>query len=557
MFALIPLLGLAQVNFDQVSNTGDLIPQFYGSTYWNGNLLLVSGYSEYTINNDESQSNIYSVNSLGACALEPSPGQGVSRGFYLSYPGQNGENFIEVGRNNSGTIIGIIHIADGSGNYTQQSIIPLEESQGVLFDWDNDGDLDLVYQGEDSSGSNHLMGYENINGIMTLSFNEVTNACYEGDIVVGDTDNDGDLDFLVTGWNDTLGDQDSILHRNDGGGNFTPLFNVFNGAQPDVQWSSTVFLNLNGDSNIDLVIMGWRGGSEVINQSYIGNGNNTFSYLEDLPILTDHGDAFGDDVDGDGDDDLYLLGMDNVTGSRVTQLYINDGTGHLTLSNQNLTPHVHYGMFAVIDFNSDGKKDLFIMGDNGSIPFSNPQFGVYMNTSGSSTTFTHYYDGDGDGTGDPSDFVINENPNPPVGYVSNNLDTHPNDPCLPFQNPGYNQYNGDNQIWRDADCDSDNHLNGTEYDLGTDPYDPNDFPLSISDNLLDKVIVFPNPTDGILNIQDTNQIIEIISIFDSLGRLLFQTDTVELVDLSNFSDGLYLVRLSEKGSDKTFKIIKQ
>ncbi|GGG49606.1 hypothetical protein GCM10011414_19270 [Croceivirga lutea] len=54
--------------------------------------------------------------------------------------------------------------------------------------------------------------------------------------------------------------------------------------------------------------------------------------------------------------------------------------------------------------------------------------------------------------------------------VVNVDDTAPNDPCLPAQNEDYTDFDGSNTIWRNADCDGDGVLNGTEFDNGTNPY---------------------------------------------------------------------------------------
>jgi len=54
--------------------------------------------------------------------------------------------------------------------------------------------------------------------------------------------------------------------------------------------------------------------------------------------------------------------------------------------------------------------------------------------------------------------------------VANGIDPSPMDPCLPAQPTGYTAYNGSNQLWVDADCDSDGVTNGDEVLDGTDPY---------------------------------------------------------------------------------------
>ena len=50
-------------------------------------------------------------------------------------------------------------------------------------------------------------------------------------------------------------------------------------------------------------------------------------------------------------------------------------------------------------------------------------------------------------------------------------ETDETDPCDPVQDPGYEGYDPDNEIWKSADCDEDGTLNGDELMLESDPYE--------------------------------------------------------------------------------------
>ncbi|NKI32919.1 LamG-like jellyroll fold domain-containing protein [Croceivirga thetidis] len=52
--------------------------------------------------------------------------------------------------------------------------------------------------------------------------------------------------------------------------------------------------------------------------------------------------------------------------------------------------------------------------------------------------------------------------------------TDENDPCSPFQDPGYSDFDSNNAIWSAADCDGDGVSNGDEFTNGTDPYEQSD-----------------------------------------------------------------------------------
>ena len=80
--------------------------------------------------------------------------------------------------------------------------------------------------------------------------------------------------------------------------------------------------------------------------------------------------------------------------------------------------------------------------------------------------------------------------------------------------------------------------------------------LSVAENELDKMNVYPNPfTNYILlnNAQNAN-----VEIFDSLGKRVFaDKDFISnTIDTSQFSSGLYFVKIQKEGKIETKKLIK-
>ena len=70
--------------------------------------------------------------------------------------------------------------------------------------------------------------------------------------------------------------------------------------------------------------------------------------------------------------------------------------------------------------------------------------------------------------------------------------------------------------------------------------------LNINENNEQKAILYPNPTRGILNIE--NKELLNIQVFDLTGRLIKQYNPSTQIDLSNIQRGTYLIKLiSEKG----------
>ena len=77
--------------------------------------------------------------------------------------------------------------------------------------------------------------------------------------------------------------------------------------------------------------------------------------------------------------------------------------------------------------------------------------------------------------------------------------------------------------------------------------------LIINDVKKQKALLYPNPTNGILNIGNKN--LTKIQIFDLTGKIIKEFNPNPLVDLSNFSKGIYLIKLISDEGIMTDKII--
>jgi len=164
-------------------------------------------------------------------------------------------------------------------------------SGGALFDYDNDGDLDL-YLVDGDSRPNRLFRRE-ANG----RYSDVTESSGLGDTgygmgaAVGDMDNDGDLDLYVTNYGR------DALYRNAGDGSFRDV-TAAAGIDGRAWSTSAAFCDFDGDGFLDLFVVTYvdydpsrwcadEGGRPeccapeeyrgVADQLYRNNGDGTFT----------------------------------------------------------------------------------------------------------------------------------------------------------------------------------------------------------------------------------------------------------------------------------------
>jgi len=80
--------------------------------------------------------------------------------------------------------------------------------------------------------------------------------------------------------------------------------------------------------------------------------------------------------------------------------------------------------------------------------------------------------------------------------------------------------------------------------------------LGINDNLLDNVVIYPNPVKNNLNIQNAEN--SSIKVFDLLGRVVLLKNNISLyqqLDVSNLTTGTYLIKIIKGSQIKTDKFI--
>ncbi len=240
----------------------------------------------------------------------------------------------------------------------------------ISHDFNKDGNDDIIYGGGKNQPIHVELKDENFNNISAQKITDKINSEIT-DLGVLDADGDGDDDVYVacggTAFAPKARALDDFLLINDGQGNFemTSSFFSFNEA---ISTSSVCIGDINNDGKDDVLITNQNShlsygtkGSVYIYQND-NNGYKKFKNesLEDVGIITD---SLLEDVNGDGLLDLIIVG--EWMGIR---LWVNDGE-RLVEQSQKYGLADTRGMWnhiSAYDFDHDGDLDLIAgnIGDN-------------------------------------------------------------------------------------------------------------------------------------------------------------------------------------------------
>ncbi len=246
---------------------------------------------------------------------------------------------------------------DGFGNFTNTTSgnlpQPVHDSEDIaIADFDDDGDLDLVFCSEDDFVHEYYWNDGNGNfSVATFQLpNAVSNAVITADF---NGDNIPDLLFGNAGQN--------VLLINDGGGDFINESSTRLPAISDVT-QDLQMADVDGDEDLDIFV-----GNEDSNSLLINNGNGVFidesstRLPQGLNIET-RKVAIGD-IDGDDDLDVFLSNVMFIPGKdRQNRLFINDGNGNFSDSTATHLPNDNDdtldGIF--VDMDLDGDLDIYV-----------------------------------------------------------------------------------------------------------------------------------------------------------------------------------------------------
>lgn len=265
------------------------------------------------------------------------------------------------GRNVPGMRLSKLYMNNSGNGFTEKTtdvvFKGVDGARMAFADVDGDGIRDVVIAGKDKDNKGSTTLYTN-NGSAT--FQVATSAPFAGviggDIAFGDFDGDGSPDLVVTGYGGS-NVRLAKLYLNDGSGDFTEKASTpFEG----VEESAVAVGDVNGDGFEDIIISGLSDTGKIT-QLYLNDGKAGFALSTSASFPgVEYAELLLEDIDGDGDLDLYMSGRNDD--GRISMVYSNDGKGNFTEYVNADFIGVHYGAAAFGDVDGDGKKDLLITG---------------------------------------------------------------------------------------------------------------------------------------------------------------------------------------------------
>ena len=260
-------------------------------------------------------------------------------------------------------IVADTYLNDGNANFTPSgstTFTPVKFAAVAFIDVENDGDKDVIISGIQAN-DNHLTRLYLNDGSGNYSVD--TNTNFENlaadDIDVADTDNDGDIDILMSGLNDPF-EVRTILYLNDGVGQFTELTGT--NIQQTFAGANAI-ADLDNDGDQDILTVGSQEGGlpNIFNIVYENLGNNEFE-----PVITLGGEYIAqcliDDFNGDELPDIIIQGFVDKTSfywNTSETLSISDVQDNFTILE--VYPNPSNNVINIISENELQKIELYSM----------------------------------------------------------------------------------------------------------------------------------------------------------------------------------------------------
>ena len=406
------------------------------------------------------------------------------------------ENFIEPNylfKNNGDGTFTDISAAAGIHNTSKLSFC------AAFFDFNNDGWQDIYVSNDKPNNLNVLYKNKGDGTFSDVSQSSGTDIGIDAmTVTIDDFNSDGYLDIYVTN-----GPAGNVFLKNNGNETFTDIAASSGTKFNSLGWGA-VFLDAENDTDLDLYVSGSLNGSipSLLSAAFYKNqGNGTFVIPNNAGFANDNRESYSNAI-GDFNNDGFLEIVVNNSNNQNLSFWHNQ-----TVSNNKWLKVKLNG----INSNKDGVGSVIEIAINGAKQYRYTLCGEgYLSQNSSTEVF-------GLGNNTQVDYVK-------VKWLSGIEDI--------IYNVNSNQL---------IEITEGNH------------------PLSLSSNQQDLFEYYPNPVKNKLNFKSSEPITK-ITIFTILGHYLKTinlSDAANSIDLSDFTKGLYLIKVETQSQVKNLKIIKE
>jgi hypothetical protein len=241
---------------------------------------------------------------------------------------------------------------NGDGSFTKitTDIDSVSSSSLVAADFNNDGTIDILISGTNNSNERVCSILKNTGSNTFQKLSISVEGISNGSIQPADFDKDGKTDLLVFGINN-LNQRVGIIYMNRGDFNFSPL----SFGLPALAYASSAVGDYNQDGYVDFVVTGMDQSGTLVSKIFKNNGNGTFTDINaGLEGVNQSSSKWGDS-DNDGDLDLILCGFADE--GRQTILYENQGSDNFA-EVITIIEDIAQGELNFVDFDQDMNLDV-------------------------------------------------------------------------------------------------------------------------------------------------------------------------------------------------------
>ena len=290
----------------------------------------------------------------------------------------SGDGKLDLITDRLGTILASLNNGDGTfpqaRSYDINDYSQPRSALLVAADLNHDGKPDLLAITSPEQTASLNNGPTNISVLLNKGNGEfeaaVSFAVNEGTVnlppVVGDFNNDGNLDVLLVGG--FQASSAAALLAGNGDGTFQAPVYTSSSTGPVTTNSSLLTADVNNDGNLDLILI-TDSGVDVA----LGNGNGTFQPAR-VGISLTVGGVYGavkGDFNSDGKLDLALFLQSVDLSGVLTQgvkVVLGNGDGAFRAGGSAGTGGPGFAFeFATADFNNDGKQDIAALNNGGTV----------------------------------------------------------------------------------------------------------------------------------------------------------------------------------------------